>query len=81
MIKVGNISIEDSIGYKVPGPETYCEHCQKETKYLTQMSFLPTPAKDGLTMLWLESAYCAECRHSVYAQEVFERNKVFIDKE
>ena len=72
MLTIGNLSF--------PLPTTYCTHCQKETEYLTQMSFLPAPVKDGMTSLWLESAYCTECRHSVYVQEVYERNQVFIEK-
>ena len=80
MIKVGNIAtLLPNI--KMAGPKTHCTHCQKETEYLTQMSHLPVPNENGMTMLWLESAYCTECRHSVYAQEVYERNKAFIDKE
>lgn len=80
MIKIGSISISDSVDYKVAGPQTYCTHCQKETEYHTQMSNLPVPTENGTTMLWLESAYCTECRHSVYSERVAERNKVFIDK-
>ena len=80
MIKFGSISIADSLDSEVTGPKTYCKHCQKETEYNTQMSFLPTPAKEEITMLWLESAYCTECRRTVYAQEVYERNQMFIEK-